>query len=71
MIRAYVYMYIGRRTFSVSFLFCSVHTANHMQMDSCNEKTEAQWLSARVLDSRPRDSSLSRTGTTAFSSLCP
>ena len=64
----------GRRTFSVSFLFCKVHMA--VRPTICKwtvvmKKTEAQWLSARVLDSRPRDSSLSRTGTTAFSSLCP
>ena len=68
-------MYIGRRIFSVSFLFLfSTYgsTVNHAYVNGqCNEKTEAQWLSVRVIDSRPRDSSLSRTGTTAFSALCP
>ena len=29
------------------------------------------WIRTWVLNSRPRDSSLSRTGTTAFSELCP
>ena len=44
-------------------------------MDRCSEKNEkqieAQWLSARVFDSRLGDSSLSLTGTTVLSALCP
>ena len=54
--------------------FCSVHI--EVRSTICKwtvvmKKPEAQWLSARVLEPRPRDSSLSRTGTNAFSMLCP
>ena len=59
---------------TVTFLVCSVHIEVRptiCKLTDVMKKTEAQWLSARVHDSRPRDSSLGRTGTTAFSSLCP
>ena len=42
-----------------------------VRSDRCIDKTEAQWLIARVLDERPGDSSLSLTGTTVLSVLCP
>ena len=73
MIKAYVYMHIGGRTFSVSFLFFLFSTYGSAST-ICKWTVvmkNLKWLSARVLDSRPRDSSLSRTGTTAFSALCP
>ena len=68
-------MYIGRRTFSVSFVFfCSVHMEGRptiCKWTGVMKKTEVQWLRARLLDSRPRVSSLSLTGATACGALCP